>query len=77
MYIYIYIYLCFPLQYTLSPSSRFGLKLPSSVTRHISGTSDHISRYPVPNRKNLPFDIVELMEEVEQKVWVYFYHKVR
>lgn len=29
---------------------------------------EHISRYPVPYKKDLPFDIVELMEEVETKV---------
>ncbi|XP_062332624.1 uncharacterized protein si:ch211-175m2.5 [Osmerus eperlanus] len=28
---------------------------------------EHISRYPVPYKKDLPFDIVELMEEVETK----------
>ncbi|TRY83904.1 hypothetical protein DNTS_014652 [Danionella cerebrum] len=40
---------------------------PAAVLRHSSGSTERISRYPVPNRKNLPFDIVELMEEVEQK----------
>ncbi|XP_041707813.1 uncharacterized protein si:ch211-175m2.5 [Coregonus clupeaformis] len=28
---------------------------------------ENISRYPVPNKKDLPFDMVELMEEVETK----------
>ncbi|XP_053284717.1 uncharacterized protein si:ch211-175m2.5 [Pleuronectes platessa] len=28
---------------------------------------EKISRYPVPNKKDLPYDIVELMEEVESK----------
>nr|XP_020448107.1 uncharacterized protein LOC109955874 [Monopterus albus] len=28
---------------------------------------EKISRYPVPNKKDLPYDIVELMEEVELK----------
>lgn len=27
-----------------------------------------IGRYPVPNKKDMPYDIVELMEEVERKV---------
>lgn len=39
--------------------------------RHSSSDSDppeKISRYPVPYRKDLPYDIVELMEEVESKV---------
>lgn len=27
-----------------------------------------ISRYPIPYKKDLPFDIVELMEEIENKV---------
>lgn len=30
--------------------------------------SKPISRYPVPYKKDLPFDIVELMEEIENKV---------
>ncbi|XP_017283781.1 uncharacterized protein si:ch211-175m2.5 [Kryptolebias marmoratus] len=29
--------------------------------------ADKISRYPVPNKKDLPYDIVEIMEEVETK----------
>lgn len=29
---------------------------------------DNISRYPIPYMKDLPYDIVELMEEVESKV---------
>lgn len=28
----------------------------------------NISRYPIPNKKDLPFDMLELMEEVETKV---------
>ncbi|XP_023845753.1 uncharacterized protein si:ch211-175m2.5 [Salvelinus namaycush] len=28
---------------------------------------ENISRYPIPNKKDLPFDMVELMEEVETK----------
>lgn len=27
-----------------------------------------VGRYPVPNKKDMPYDIVELMEEVEMKV---------
>lgn len=27
-----------------------------------------VGRYPVPNKKDMPYDIVELMEEVEIKV---------
>lgn len=30
--------------------------------------AETISRYPVPYKKDLPYDIVELMEEVESKV---------
>lgn len=41
-----------------------------------SSSSEPISRYPVPNKKNLPFDIVELMEEVEQKVWHHIYIEI-
>lgn len=29
---------------------------------------EKISRYPIPYKKDLPYDIVELMEEVESKV---------
>lgn len=29
--------------------------------------SDKCSRYPVPNKKDLPFDILEMMEDVEEK----------
>ncbi|XP_043112399.1 uncharacterized protein si:ch211-175m2.5 [Puntigrus tetrazona] len=56
--------------YSLSPASRAGVKTADTHKRHSSSSSSSselISRYPVPNRKNLPFDIVELMEEVEQK----------
>lgn len=30
-------------------------------------SSEQISRYPIPYKKDLPYDIVELMEEVESK----------
>lgn len=30
--------------------------------------SKPIGRYPIPYKKDLPFDIVELMEEMERKV---------
>ncbi|KAI7801962.1 uncharacterized protein si:ch211-175m2.5 isoform X1 [Triplophysa rosa] len=49
------------------PVSRICVKSPATLTHHRSSSSEGISRYPVPNKKNLPFDIVELMEEVEQK----------
>lgn len=32
-----------------------------------SSEEEKISRYPVPYKKNLPYDLVELMEEVEMK----------
>ncbi|XP_029972098.1 uncharacterized protein LOC115406294 [Salarias fasciatus] len=40
-----------------------------AVTRKCSSGSppEKVSRYPVPNRKDLPFDMLELMEEVEEK----------
>lgn len=31
---------------------------------------EKISRYPIPYKKDLPYDIVELMEEVESKVYI-------
>lgn len=31
-------------------------------------TPEEISRYPVPNKKDLPYDMVDLMDEVETKV---------
>lgn len=32
-----------------------------------SGPPEKVSRYPIPNKKDLPFDVLELMEEVEEK----------
>uniref|UniRef100_A0A9J7X8N1 Si:ch211-175m2.5 n=1 Tax=Cyprinus carpio carpio TaxID=630221 RepID=A0A9J7X8N1_CYPCA len=65
------------LLYSLSPASRAVVKTAATHTRSSSGRRSEVSsssrrsevssRYPVPNKKNLPFDIVELMEEVEQK----------
>uniref|UniRef100_A0A8C1MJA5 Si:ch211-175m2.5 n=1 Tax=Cyprinus carpio TaxID=7962 RepID=A0A8C1MJA5_CYPCA len=58
------------LLYSLSPASRAVVKTAATHTRSSSSSSrrsEVSSRYPVPNKKNLPFDIVELMEEVEQK----------
>lgn len=42
----------------------------SAGTRHFSSDPppEKISRYPIPYKKDLPYDIVELMEEVESKV---------
>lgn len=42
---------------------------PGNATRHFSSDPPHekISRYPVPYKKDLPADIVEVMEEVESK----------
>lgn len=57
------------LQHVRLPASRICVKSPAPLTHDRSSSSETISRYPVPNKKNLPFDIVELMEEVEQKVW--------
>lgn len=31
---------------------------------------EKISRYPIPYKKDLPYDIAELMEEVESKVYI-------
>ncbi|KAM3612002.1 uncharacterized protein V6R79_000811 [Siganus canaliculatus] len=48
----------------------FGVKTSSVAgTRQYSSDAppEKISRYPVPNKKDLPFDILELMEEVESK----------
>lgn len=46
---------------------------PVAAQRHAYSTKDDssvrpIGRYPVPNKKDMPYDIVELMEEVEVKV---------
>ncbi|XP_068181791.1 uncharacterized protein si:ch211-175m2.5 isoform X2 [Antennarius striatus] len=40
-------------------------KATSAGSRHFSTppSADNISRYPVPDKKDLPYDIVELMEE--------------
>ncbi|XP_017329981.1 uncharacterized protein si:ch211-175m2.5 [Ictalurus punctatus] len=42
-------------------------RTPVSVRHCSSSEEEKISRYPVPYKKNLPYDIVELMEEVEMK----------
>lgn len=42
--------------------------LRAAGCRRSSSSTEQISRYPVPYRKDLPYDIVELMEEVESKV---------
>ncbi|KAK3535414.1 hypothetical protein QTP70_016783 [Hemibagrus guttatus] len=48
--------------------SRVCQKTPVSVRLYSSSSEEEkISRYPVPYKKNLPYDIVELMEEVEMK----------
>ncbi|XP_065122620.1 uncharacterized protein [Paramisgurnus dabryanus] len=50
------------------PLSRICVKSSSASHTHYSSSStEGISRYPVPNKKNLPFDIVKLMDEVEEK----------
>lgn len=43
--------------------------LTSTVTwkQFSDDSSEQISRYPIPYKKDLPYDIVELMEEVETK----------
>lgn len=38
---------------------------------------ENISRYPIPNKKDLPFDMVELMEEVENKVGCRVFSRLR
>lgn len=44
--------------------------VPVSWCRSFSSDAppEGISRYPVPNKKELPYDMVELMDEVETKV---------
>ncbi|XP_041930132.1 uncharacterized protein si:ch211-175m2.5 [Alosa sapidissima] len=44
-------------------------RTPGILLRYCSSSSNNknVSRYPVPYKKNLPYDIVELMEEVETK----------
>lgn len=43
-----------------------------SAWNRLSSSDQHpaekVSRYPIPNKKDLPYDIVEIMEEVESKV---------
>ncbi|XP_061756304.1 uncharacterized protein si:ch211-175m2.5 [Nerophis ophidion] len=52
-------------------SPRWGRLLPAEGTARVrpfsSEPPETISRYPVPYKKELPYDIVELMEEVESK----------
>ncbi|XP_061690287.1 uncharacterized protein si:ch211-175m2.5 [Syngnathoides biaculeatus] len=57
----------------ISPRSGFLLlprrteEIPSVARLFSNDTPQKISRYPVPYKKDLPYDIVELMEEVESK----------
>lgn len=45
-----------------------GVLKPANTRYFVNNAEqDKISRYPVPNKKDLPDDIVELMEEVESK----------
>ncbi|KAJ7335196.1 hypothetical protein JRQ81_013137 [Phrynocephalus forsythii] len=59
---------CLPLHL----SGGFGRNPPAETLRHAystggGNTSISLGRYPIPNKKDLPYDIVELMEEVEVK----------
>ncbi|KAI3351699.1 hypothetical protein L3Q82_020538 [Scortum barcoo] len=61
-----------PAVFTRLASLRSGCVFPGKaavVTRYSSSDAppEKISRYPIPYRKDLPYDIVELMEEVESK----------
>ncbi|CAN9515028.1 unnamed protein product [Ophioblennius macclurei] len=49
-------------------SLRVGMKA-AAVSRQCSSGSppEKVSRYPVPNKKDLPFDVLEMMEEVDKK----------
>ncbi|KAI4893771.1 hypothetical protein NFI96_033964 [Prochilodus magdalenae] len=51
----------------LLKKGRVSHRIPASLRCYSSNEEERISRYPVPNKKNLPYDIVELMEEVETK----------
>ncbi|KAK5864746.1 hypothetical protein PBY51_015962 [Eleginops maclovinus] len=56
---------CRPPVFRQLASLRFG----AGIRRFYSSDPppENISRYPVPNKKDLPYDIVDLMEEVESK----------
>lgn len=57
--------LCRPIVFRQLASLRSGAEI-----RHFSSSDpppENISRYPVPYKKDLPHDIVDLMEEVESK----------
>lgn len=60
----------FSVQAYLRASSVFwGKQGTVAGTRRFSNEPpEKISRYPIPYKKDLPYDIVELMEEVESKV---------
>ncbi|KAL2077569.1 hypothetical protein ACEWY4_027073 [Coilia grayii] len=48
---------------------RVHYRAPGTLLRYCSSSSanENVSRYPVPPKKDLPYDIVEVMEEVETK----------
>lgn len=52
----------------LQKEKRVCCRTPASLRQYSSNEDERISRYPVPYKKNLPYDIVELMEEVGAKV---------
>lgn len=60
------------LQGSLRSACVFRHKAAAATTRKQLFSSDappeKISRFPVPYKKDLPYDIAELMEEVETKV---------
>ncbi|XP_042311443.1 uncharacterized protein LOC121924240 [Sceloporus undulatus] len=49
----------------------FGRRPQTVILNHTysteEGNTKSVGRYPIPNKKDLPYDIVELMEEVEVK----------
>lgn len=54
-------------------TNRFWKKLPVvSLLRHYETQQEEkstpISQYPIPYKKDLPFDITAVMEEIEKKV---------
>uniref|UniRef100_A0A8B9JGJ7 Uncharacterized protein n=1 Tax=Astyanax mexicanus TaxID=7994 RepID=A0A8B9JGJ7_ASTMX len=66
------------LQSSLLLKSRVCHRLPVSLRCYSSNDKEEqISRYPVPYRKSLPYDIVELMEEVETKAGLLFFLSIQ
>jgi len=60
--------ICFPQLLPLLASGVLQRRPQVAYSTKEDSTTRPVGRYPIPNKKDMPYDIVELMEEVEMKV---------